>query len=67
MVGQQVSERTIEAVNAEFRRVDQPAFLTVKCVRVDGECNVVAVSTSIGHRGRTPRVSVPTAGSGKPN
>ena len=48
VVGQQVSERTIEELSDELRRIDPPAFPTVERVRVDGDREVIVVSTGQG-------------------
>ena len=48
VVGQQVSERTIEEVGAEFRRIDPPAFPGIERVRLDGQLEVIAVRVSPG-------------------
>ena len=48
VVGQQVSERTIEEVSAEIRRVDPPAFPAIERVRVAENREVVMVSVSRG-------------------
>ena len=48
VVGQQVSERTIEELSAEFRQIDPPAFPTIERVSVDGDRDVIVVSTSQG-------------------
>ena len=48
VVGQQVSERTIEEVSAELQRIDPPAFPEVERVRVAGDLEVVAVRVSQG-------------------
>ena len=48
VVGQQVSERTIEELSAELRQIDPPAFPTVERVRVDGDRGVIVVSTGQG-------------------
>ena len=48
VVGQQVSERTIEELSAEIQRIDPPAFPTVERVPVDGGGEVIVVSTSQG-------------------
>ena len=48
VVGQQVSERTIEELSAEFRRIDPPAFPTIERVSVDGDRDAIVVSTSQG-------------------
>ena len=43
VVGQQVSERTIEEVSAEIQRVDPPAFPEIERVQVAGGLEVIAV------------------------
>ena len=48
VVGQQVSERTIEELSAELRQIDPPAFPTVERVAVDGGREVIMVSTGQG-------------------
>ncbi len=48
VVGQQVSERTIEELSAELQRIDPPAFPTVERVPVGGGRDVLVVSTSQG-------------------
>ena len=48
VVGQQVSERTIEELSAELRQIDPPAFPTVERVPVDGGREVIVVSTAQG-------------------
>ena len=48
VVGQQVGERTIEDLSAELRLIDPPAFPTVERVPVDGDREVIVVSTSQG-------------------
>ena len=48
VVGQQVSERTIEEMSAELRQIDPPAFPTVERVPVDGGREVIVVSTGQG-------------------
>ena len=48
VVGQQVSERTIEELSAELRQIDPPAFPTVERVRVDGDREVTVVSVGQG-------------------
>ena len=48
VVGQQVSERTIEELSAELRQVDPPAFPTVERIPVDGGREVIVVSTGQG-------------------
>ena len=48
VVGQQVSERTIEEVSAEIQRVDPPAFPEIERVQVAGGREVIAVRVSQG-------------------
>ena len=48
VAGQQVSERTIEELSAELRQIDPPAFPTVERVAVDGDREVIMVSTDQG-------------------
>ena len=48
VAGQQVSERTIEELSAEIQDIDPPAFPTVERVRVDGDREVIVVSTGQG-------------------
>lgn len=48
VVGQQVSERTIEELSAEVNRIDPPAFPEVERVRISTECEVIVVHV---HRG----------------
>ena len=48
VVGQQVSERTIEELSAELRQIDPPAFPTVERVPVDSGREVIVVSTGQG-------------------
>ena len=48
VVGQQVSERTIEELSAELRQIDPPAFPTVERVPVGGGREVIVVSTGQG-------------------
>ena len=48
VMGQQVSERTIEELSAEFRQIDPPAFPTVERVGMDGGREVIVVSTGQG-------------------
>ncbi|MCY4497810.1 MAG: hypothetical protein OXC14_11030 [Rhodospirillaceae bacterium] len=51
VVGQHVSERTIEEVGAEFARIDPPAFPEIERVPVDGSREVIAVTVSRGPAG----------------
>ena len=46
--GQQVSERTIEELSAEFRRIVPPAFPTVERIPTVGDRDVIAVSAPKG-------------------
>ena len=48
VAGQQVSERTIEELSAELRQIDPPAFPTVERVPVDGDREVIVVTTGQG-------------------
>ena len=48
MVGQQVSDRTIEELSAELRRIDPPAFPTVERVPLNDEREVIIVSADRG-------------------
>ena len=48
VVGQQVSERTIEELSAELQQIDPPAFPTVERVAVGGGREVIVVSTGQG-------------------
>ena len=51
MVGQQVSERTIEEVTAEFARIDPPAFPEIERIPVEGGREIIAVSVGRGPAG----------------
>ena len=48
VVGQQVSERTVEELSAELRQIDPPAFPTIERVSVDGGREVIIASTGQG-------------------
>ena len=48
VLGQQVSDRTLEEVSAELRRIDPPAFPTLERVGVRPGFEVVAVTVSQG-------------------
>ena len=48
VLGQQVSERTIEEVSAEVQEIDPPAFPTVERVQVKGDLEVVVIRVSQG-------------------
>lgn len=51
VIGQQVSERTIEEVSAELTRIDPPAFPAIERIPADGGREVVAVSVGRGQAG----------------
>ena len=46
--GQQISDRTIEELSAELQQIDPPAFPTVERVSVDGDREVIVVTTGQG-------------------
>ena len=48
VAGQRVSERTIEQVSAEIRRIEPPAFPEIERIRVSEELEVIAVHVSRG-------------------
>ena len=48
VVGQQVSDRTMEEVSAEIQRIDPPVFPEIVRVRVAGNLDVIAISVSQG-------------------
>ncbi len=48
LVGQQVSEQTIEQLSAELGRIDPPVFPNIERVRVDGELEVIVVHVNPG-------------------
>ena len=48
VVGQQISERTIEELSAELGRIEPPAFPTVERVPIGGGRDVIVVSTAQG-------------------
>ena len=48
VVGQRVSERTIEEVSAEIQRIDPPAFPEIDRVRLSEDLEVIAVRVSPG-------------------
>jgi len=48
VVGQQISERTIEALSAELRKIDPPVFPDIERIRVQGELDVIAVRVAPG-------------------
>ena len=47
-VGQQVSERAIEALSAELGRIDPPAFPTVERLPITGDREIVLIDVSPG-------------------
>src|SRR5215475_10757752 len=49
VVGQQVSDHTIEEVAQELRAIDPPAFPTIDRVPLGNGREVLAVSASTGH------------------
>ncbi len=51
VVGQQVSERTIEEVSAELTRIDPPAFPAIERIPVQEGCEVVTVTVVRGQAG----------------
>ena len=51
VIGQQVSERTIEEVGAELTRIDPPAFPAIERIPVSEGLEVVAVSVGPGQAG----------------
>ena len=48
MVGQQVSDRTIEEISDEIRRIDPPAFPSIERISVVGDRTVIMVHVSAG-------------------
>ncbi len=48
VVGQQVSEHTVEELSAELRQIDPPAFPTMERIPVGGRRDVIVVSTAQG-------------------
>ena len=48
VVGQRVSERTIEQVSAEIQRIEPPAFPKIERIQVLGDLEVIAVRVSPG-------------------
>ena len=48
VVGQRVSERTVEQVSAEIQRIEPPAFPEIERVRISGDLEVIAVRVSPG-------------------
>ena len=61
VVGQQVSERTVEEVSAEFQRIDPPAFPEIERLRVAGGLEVIAVHVN---RGASPPYGPTEVGTG---
>lgn len=62
VVGQQVSERTIEQIGAEVRRIEPPAFPTVERVRAAAGAPLVAASGSLVAAQRQAGVGGPGRG-----
>ena len=48
VVGQQVSDRTIEGVSGEIQRIDPPSFPEIERVPIEGDREVVVVRVSRG-------------------
>ena len=48
VVGQRVSERTVEQVSAEIQRIEPPAFPEIGRIRVSGDLEVIAVRVNPG-------------------
>ncbi len=48
VVGQQVGEDTIKDLSAEFKRIDPPAYPSIKLVSADGDRKVIVVSMGQG-------------------
>ena len=48
VVGQRVSERTVEQVSAEIQRIEPPAFPEIGRIRVSGDLEVIAVRVNLG-------------------
>lgn len=48
VIGQQVSERTIEEVSAEIQRIDPPAFPEIERIQISDDQEVIAVHVSRG-------------------
>lgn len=48
LIGQQVSERTIEELSAELSRIDPPAFPDVERISMDGELEAILVRVNPG-------------------
>ena len=48
VIGQQVSERTIEEVSAEIQKIDPPAFPVIERVPIAGDREVIVISATQG-------------------
>ncbi len=48
VIGQQVSERTVEQLSPEIQRIEPPAFPEIGRVRISGDKEVIAVRVSPG-------------------
>ena len=48
MVGQQVSERTIEEISGEIQRIDPPAFPSIERIPVSGDRTVIVIHVGSG-------------------
>lgn len=48
VVGQRVSERTVERLSAEIQRIEPPAFPEIERIRVSGDLEVIAVRVRSG-------------------
>ena len=47
-VGQQVNDRTIEELSAEFQRIEPPVFPAIERIRVSEDREMIAVTVSPG-------------------
>lgn len=48
VVGQKVSERTIEQVHAAIRRIDPPAFPLVERIRMEDDLEIIVIRMNRG-------------------
>ena len=48
VVGQKVSERTIEQVSAEIRRIEPPAFPLVERIRMEDDLDIIVIGVNRG-------------------
>lgn len=46
VVGQKVSERTIEQVSAEIRRIEPPAFPLVERIRMEDDLDIIVIGVN---------------------